>query len=134
MVIQRWQSVFLLLASIMMGLFCYLPLASYGNTDFSPYQQPVYLTLNVLVSVLLLIAIFLYKNFSSQKTVVKVSAFLIVVSAISGGLVIYNNMPQVEILWTAGPLLLICSFLMSILALRRIKYDENLLKAADRIR
>ena len=134
MVIQRWQSVFLLLASIMMGLFCYLPLASQGSENFCPYQQPVYLTLNVLISVLLLVAIFLYKNFSRQKVVVKVSAFLIVVSAIAGGVIIYKNMPQVEILWAIGPLLLICSFLMTVLALRRIKSDENLLKAADRIR
>ena len=34
MVIQRWQSVFLLLASIMMGVFCALPLASQGDVEF----------------------------------------------------------------------------------------------------
>ena len=60
MVIQRWQSVFLLLASIMMGIFCVLPLATQGNVDFYPYQQPVYLILNALVAVLSFIAIFLF--------------------------------------------------------------------------
>ena len=123
MVIQRLQTVYLFLASILMGFFCYLPLASYGDVDFCPYQQPVYLTLNVLISVLSLVAIFLYKNLSRQQTAVKVNAFLIVASAI-----------VVEIIWTAGPLLLICSFLMTIAALRRIKHDDKLLKAADRIR
>ena len=65
MVIQRWQSIFLLLASIMMGLFCYLPLASQGNVDFHPYNQPVYLTLNILVAILSFIAIFLFKNLTN---------------------------------------------------------------------
>ena len=41
MVIQRWQSVFLLLASIMMGIFCVLPLATQGNVDFYPYQTQI---------------------------------------------------------------------------------------------
>ena len=134
MVIQRWQSVFLLLASIMMGIFCVLPLATQGNVDFYPYQQPVYLILNVLVSVLSFIAIFLFKNLARQKMVVKVNAFLIVASAIVGTIMIYVGMPNLEILWTAGPLLLICSFLMTIAALRRINQDDRLLKAADRIR
>lgn len=134
MVIQRWQSVFLFLASIMMGFFCYLPLASQADIDFRPYQQPVYLTLNVLISVLSIIAIFLYKNLARQKMVVKVNLFLIVASAIAGGVIVYMNMPNVEILWTAAPLLLICSFLMTIAALRRINHDDKLLKAADRIR
>lgn len=134
MVIQRWQSVFLFLASIMMGLFCYLPLASYADIDFRPYQQPVYLTLNALISILSLVAIFLYKNLSRQKMVVNVNALLIVASAIAGGVIICKNFPKVEIIWTAGPLLLICSLLMTIAALRRIKHDDKLLKAADRIR
>ena len=134
MVIQRWQSVFLLLASIMMGIFCVLPLATQGNVDFYPYQQPVYLILNALVAVLSFIAIFLFKNLARQKMVVKVNAFLIVASAIVGAIMIYVGMPNLEILWTAGPLLLICSLLMTIAALRRINQDDKLLKPADRIR
>ena len=134
MVIQRWQSVFLFLASVMMGFFCYLPLASQGNVDFCPYQQPVYLIQNGLISVMSLIAIFLYKNLSRQKNVVKINAFLMVASAIAGAVMVYLKMPNLEIIWTASPLMLICSFLMTIAALRRIKHDENLLKAADRIR
>lgn len=134
MVIQRWQSVFLFLTAIMMGFFCYLPLASQTDINFYPYQQPVYLTINILISALSLIAIFLYKNITRQKMVVKVNAFLIIVSAIVGGIMVYLNIPQVKIIWASGPLLLMCSFLMTIAALRRIKYDEKLLKAADRIR
>ena len=92
------------------------------------------MTLNVLIVILSLIAIFLFKNFSRQKMVVKVNIFLIVVSAVTSFVMLYNNISQIEIVWTAGPLLLICSFIITIAALRRIKHDENLLKAADRIR
>lgn len=134
MVIQRWQSIFLLLASIMMGLFCYLPLASQGNVDFHPYNQPVYLTLNILVAILSFIAIFMFKNLRRQKMVVKVNAFLMVVSAIVGAIILHISMPDMKVLWTAGPLLLICSFMMTVAALRRINHDDKLLKAADRIR
>lgn len=134
MVIQRWQSVFLLLSAIMMGFFCYLPLAQQGEMVFHPYDQVVYLTLNALIGLLSLISIFLFKNLSRQKTVVKVNLLLIVASAITGGAIVCYSMPNVEILWTGGPLLLICSFLMTLAALRRIKHDDKLLKAADRIR
>lgn len=134
MVIQRWQSVFLFLTTIMMGFFCFLPLASQADINFHPYQQPVYLTINILISALSLIAIFLYKNIARQKMIVKVNAFLIIASAIAGGIIVYMNMPQVKIIWAAGPFLLICSFIMTIAALRRINHDDKLLKAADRIR
>lgn len=134
MVIQRWQTVFLFLATVMMGFFCYLPLAQQGEMIFHPYDQIPYLVLNSLIAVLSLISIFLFKNLSRQKTVVKVNLMLIIASMIAGATIVYVNMPQVEILWTGGPLLLICSFLMTYAALRRINQDDKLLKAADRIR
>lgn len=71
---------------------------------------------------------------SRQKMVVKINAFLIIASAIVDGVIVFKNMPQMEILWMAGPLLLVCSFIMTIAALRRINHDDKLLKAADRIR
>ena len=107
MVIQRWQSVFLLLSAIMMGFFCYLPLAQQGEMVFRPYDQVVYLTLNVLIVLLSMISIFLFKNLSRQKVVVKVNLLLIIASAITGGAIVGFNMPNVHILWTSGPLLLI---------------------------
>lgn len=134
MVIQRWQSVFLLLASIMMGIYSFLPLASQGDVNFYPSDNVVYMVLNLLIALLSLVSIFLFKNLARQKMVVKVNLFLIIASAIVGAIMIYVGMPNLEILWTAGPLLLICSFLMTIAAIRRIKHDDKLLKAADRIR
>ena len=134
MVIQRWQSVFLLLASIMMGIYSFLPLASQGDVNFYPSDNVVYMVLNLLIALLSLVSIFLFKNLARQKMVVKVNLFLIIASAITAAVLLYVNMPHMQILWTAGPLLLLCSFLMNIVALRRINHDDKLLKAADRIR
>ena len=44
------------------------------------------------------------------------------------------KMSQMQVLWAGSPLLLICSFLLTLMALRRINHDDKLLKAADRIR
>ena len=134
MVIQRWQSVFLLLASIMMGIFPFLPLASQGDVNFCPLDNVVYMTLNILIAVLSFVSIFLFKNLARQKMVVKVNAFLMVVSGIVGAILMYVKMSQMQVLWAGSPLLLICSFLLTLMALRRINHDDKLLKAADRIR
>ena len=134
MVIQRWQSVFLLLASIMMGIYSFLPLAANGHVNYYPSENIVYMVLNLLIALFSFVAIFLFKNLARQKMVVKVNAFLIVASAVTAAIMIFVNMPQMQIQWTSGPLLLVCSFLMTIVALRRINHDDKLLKAADRIR
>ena len=133
MVIQRWQSVFLLLAAIMMGCSCMLPLAAIGETSLTPASQPVYLVLNALIAVLTLISIFLFKNLSRQKTVVKVNFFLIIASIITAGIMIFST-SNATIDWTGAPLLVICSLVMTLAGYRRICADEKLLKSYDRIR
>lgn len=133
MVIQRWQSVFLLLAAIMMGCSCMLPLATMGEATLTPASQPVYLVLNALIAVLTLISIFLFKNLSRQKTVVKVNFFLIVASIITAGIMIFST-ADASIDWIGAPLLVICSLVMTLAGYRRICADEKLLKSYDRIR
>ena len=131
MVIQRWQSVFLLLAAIMMGCSCMLPLATIGETTLTPASQPVYLVLNALIAVLTLISIFLFKNLSRRKTVVNI--FLIVASIITAGIMIFST-ADAAIDWTGAPLLVICSLVLTLAGYRRICADEKLLKSYDRIR
>lgn len=133
MVIQRWQSLYLLIASIFMGLFCYMPMVSVENGELSVYHYPVYLTLNMLITLLLIISIFLYKNLARQKTIVKICMMLNVSSIIAGALILYN-------IWTDvvdcnGALLLVVATLgITLGAYRYIVADERLLKSYDRIR
>lgn len=133
MVIQRWQSVYLLIASVMMGFFCYLPMATEGEASICVYQQPVYLTLNILITALSFISIFLFKNLSRQKTVVKVNMFLMLASAITGAIIIYPG-TNLSIEWTGAPLLLGAALVITLAAYSRIRADERLLKSYDRIR
>ena len=56
MVIQRWQTVFLFIATVLMALFTFMPFAS-ATVDsqvanLHPKDFPVYLILNLLIAVL----------------------------------------------------------------------------------
>lgn len=133
MVIQRWQSLYLLIASIFMGLFCYLPIALVENSELSVYNFPIYLTLNVLIAILLFISIFLYKNLARQKTVVKICMMLNVASIIAGALIMYNIWTDV-ISWKGTLLLVVATLGIMLGAYRHIVADERLLKNYDRIR
>ena len=132
MVIQRWQSLYLLIASIFMGLFCYLPMASVANSEISVYNYPVYLTLNILIALLLIISIFLYKNLARQKTAVKICMMLNVASIVSGALIMYNIWSAVED-WKGAVILVVAVFAIILGAYRHILADERLLKSYDRI-
>ena len=95
-------------------------------------DAPVYCTLNLLIALLLLLAIFMFKNIKRQKTVTLVSVVLMVASAVSGGVIAYSGGMAVD--WTGGVLLLICSGVLALAAYRRIVADERLLRSYDRLR
>ena len=87
MMIQRWQTVWLFIAAVLVGVFCFLPMAIVSGepldpnsaTFIAPKDLPVFLIVNIVVAVLLLLSIFLYKNTRRQKTLTLVSMLLIVV-------------------------------------------------------
>lgn len=133
MVIQRWQSLYLLVASVMMGFYCFLPMANTAEGVMYAYNIKPYLVVNVLIALLLFISIFLYRNLSKQKTVVKVNLLLMVISAVSGGLIVYNY-GGATINLSGAVLLILASIVITILAYTRILSDEKLLKSYDRIR
>lgn len=138
MVIQRWQTVFLLLAAICMALVSSLSLGTgtlpCGDTgDLSPLTfQPLFIV-NILVTVLLVIDIFLFKNLKLQKKVALVSILLEIVSIVILGLLMLPPLEYInEMSWTATlpPVALV----FTILARQRMAADERLLKSYDRIR
>ena len=82
MVIQRIQSVYLLIAVILMVIFAFFPALSFELADKtvlygaletgragSMHIDPLLFTLIILISLLALIDIFLYKNLQRQMTV-----------------------------------------------------------------
>lgn len=141
MVIQRLQTLFLLVATVLMALFTFMPFASATTdaqvADLHPKDYPVYLILNLLIAVLLFIAIFMYRNLKQQKKVTLLSIVLMCCSAVTGGFLLYGpNAPKgaVELVWAGGILLLIGAVVFALLAYRGINKDQRTLSSYDRIR
>lgn len=131
MVIQRWQTVLLLMASIFMVLLCVLPLGS-GCCNVCPESYTCLkaadilplIIVGALSAILFFIAIFLFKNLDLQKRVV-IAACIIVVAAIV--------IMAITHLWF-GLIWAILALIAAIWAYSRISSDQKLLRSYDRIR
>ena len=131
MVIQRWQSVFLLIGAIAMGLFAFLGTVCIGVTDgmvcwHSLDCIPLFI-LNCATALVAFINIFLFNNLKMQKRVAMIAAFMSVMSLdqiVEAGTVAWR--------WTIG--LPVVAVIFFIWANRRMRADERLLKSYDRIR
>lgn len=144
MVIQRWQTVWLLMAAILAVVFCFLPMALVSDamaspesvTFIRPTDLPVLFLVDGVVALLLFIAIFLYKNTARQRTVTLVSMLLIVVVMVTEGcyLISWNAGEGGRVEWFGSIFLLFGSLVAAALAYRGIRHDERLLRAADRLR
>lgn len=139
MVIQRWQSVLLLLAVVLMCIFCCTPYASYSlspeeTQNIYIKDAPVLLTVSLLVTFLLFISIFMYKNLKRQMTVTIISMVLIVATIVTSFFVIYNAYPSAEFIIAGGVLLLIISLILALGAYRLMRSDLRKLRSYDRLR
>lgn len=140
MVIQRWQSVLLLIAVVLMCVFCATPYAVRTAAESAELSQvfvadaPVYLVLNIAIAALLFISIFLFKNLRLQMKVTLISIVLIVTSIVTCGILLYTTMPDARLIWTGGVLLLIIALICALFGLRFMRKDHNLLRSYDRLR
>lgn len=132
MVIQRWQSVLLLLATIFMVLLCVLPLGSgvsdINNPDSStPIRAidilPLFI-IGIVSAIILLISIFCYKNLNLQKRTIIAGCILLVPAIVISA--IYS-------LWLAV-LFSALALLASVWAYTRVSADQKLLRSYDRLR
>ncbi len=156
--IQRIQTLFLLLALISGALVFYFPLADfyhelYGNyklfvtelksMDPDPkmttsiwFNSPLWLTAGASL-ILTLITIFLYKNRITQLRLVAFN-ILLNVSFVVMIFIIYSNkitkLTQIEPSYQLGIFFPLISLVFLILANRFIRKDEVLVKSADRLR
>lgn len=143
MVIQRWQSVWLLIAAILVGVFCFVPMAvlpadpaeAASASLVAPLDYPAYFIVNLVVAVLLFLAIFLFKDTRRQKQVTMICMLLLVVSAATACCVVYGWTTAGGALeWMGSIFLLLGALVFAFLAYRGIRSDERLLRAADRLR
>lgn len=141
MVIQRKQSLFLLLAAILMGLYAFMPLlinargeVILGGMTFEGIGGVVFI-LNCLVALLSLNTIFKFKSLRFQKKLCIINILLIIASIATictvafmqedcdliGSLTYFNVLPIVAIVFL-------------LLAHKGISHDQKLLRGSSRIR
>ena len=142
MVIQRWQTLLLLIAVALMCVFCLTPFATIPETEnlaAAPTQlfvkdAPVFMILNVTIALLLFLAIFMFKNLRRQMTVTLLSIVLIASSIVAGCFVLYVGMPDAQQVLLGGIMLLVVVLVLALFAYRFMGRDRKLLSSYDRLR
>lgn len=156
MVIQRWQSLFLLLSCILMGLFSFFSLGQIQAPDFSLnitalglcyegeatgsgpsgcYMGTIYFfILSIMSAILPLISIFLYKNLPLQRKVCMVEVLFIIATIATGCYVNYTAVAGCTPQWSSLVIAPFLALILDIMAWYRIRKDHKLLRSADRLR
>lgn len=144
--LQRIQSIFLLLSS---GAFFSLFAVSFASSDktavgifsdqlYNVMDNPILIGLTVIGGALALINIFMFKNRPLQLRLSNLLIVLCILLPLVAGLLMYNegslNNPNVTIDDGLGIYLPIIALITTILAIRFIKKDNNLVKSMDRLR
>lgn len=147
MVLQRWQSLYLLLAAICMAVYAFLPVAeiTYNFNTFTlnmmggitGFENMGYMwsffTISLLISVFTLITIFKFKNLKLQKNLCLISGCLTLVLLVS--LMIVTMMLDCSAFkitfYNVLPVVTIVLFYMADGAITK---DQKILSSYDRIR
>lgn len=141
MVIQRKQSLFLLIAAILMGIYAFMPQLINARGDVImggmclEGLESIPFFLNCLIAMLSFITIFKFKSLKFQKTLCIINILLILASLATmcsiaflqedcdllGSLTYYNVLPILAIIFL-------------LLAHKGISHDRKLLRGSSRIR
>lgn len=145
MVLQRIQSVWLLVAAVCTLLFCFLPVASLSMTALDATSDSAtliqlsdnwaLLAVGIVTALLVIVNIFSFKDTRKQKRMTIIGIILMAVLGCCAAFMVYHvSSINAEIEWLGSMLLLLGAIIFSILAYRGIVHDEKLLRAADRLR
>ena len=151
--IQRVQTIFLVLGAAMLGLLFLKPLSLLGidevpeevaagsmlvDGNFTIDDNPILLALIGVVILLLIIAVFLFKNRSLQIKIGQVSLFAVCIATLLSIFFFWKEYQVIadgsQILPRLGYALIILASLFILLAIRSIRKDEKLVRSADRLR
>lgn len=133
MVIQRIQTLWLLIATGLMIVIGLRPFSWLGTT---PVYVNNFLPLSILtwlIVIMLVITIFTFKNLKLQKTIALLSIFLMVALAITGFVYQAQLMPQAVPEWGGGGLFLCLAALCVAFAYRGMSRDQKKLRNSDRL-
>lgn len=149
MVIQRIQSVYLLIAVILMAVFAFFPALTFdmGGREFVygaleagkvgvTHIDPLMLMLIVLICFLAIVDIFLYKNLQRQMTVCFVDIIIglaMLIAICIEAFVLYGK-EGLTLKWQWYLVLPILSIIFLMMAHKAMARDKKMLRDADRLR
>lgn len=157
MVIQRWQSVLLLLACVLMACFTFMSLGQFQTTDYSinfttlglsyegeatngaptgylPGRPWVLFVVSLMSAILPFVAIFCFKNLRLQKRLCYIEILFIMVASAIAAKVGYTPVYDTTVSWSSIIIAAPVSLVAVIAALRCIISDHRKLRSADRLR
>lgn len=156
MVIQRWQSIFLLIVATLMACFTFCSLGQVQLPDYSlnfttlgfsiegestggaptgyvAYTWPFFIV-SILSFLIPLINIFLFKNIKLQKTLCLIELLFIMALIAIGAGYGYCQFEDAAVSWSSLIVAPVLAFVGDVMAYNRISHDQRLLRAADRLR
>ena len=149
MVIQRIQSLYLLIAVILMVVFAFFPALTFELADKTVlygaletgragnlHINPLLFTLITLISFLAIVDIFLYKNLQRQMTVCFVDIIIGLAMLIAIGIqaFVVGNREGWTVSWQLYVLLPVLSIIFLMMAHKAMSRDKKKLRDADRLR
>ena len=156
MVIQRWQSVILVITVALMTCFSFLSLGQIQTPDYSYNFSCLGFTIEgiptdgaesgtvvytwflfivaVMSALIPFITIFLYKNLPLQKRMCLIEILFIVSAICIAGWEGYRGMPGYACQWSSLALAPFLALILMLMAWRLINKDHSLLKSVERIR
>lgn len=140
--IQRIQSLWLLLSAASAAIFCYLPIYNgtiLGNPprDYNVQENLILFTLSILVGVISFVTIFLFKNRTQQKILIVANILLTVAVFVLQYFLVETLKKDTQIIignWQIAAILPLFIVFFHFFAYIGIRKDEKLLSSADRMR
>jgi hypothetical protein len=143
--IQRIQSLYLLLSGIISMTLFFIPLYAFETVDTGPVTGnaqhgyvtavPAYFIGNFLAGILSLVILFLYKNRKLQVILCNLDMFVVCLFI---GIIFYfadhSKPPGSLVHYEAGTYFPLIQLVLLFLSIRAIKKDEELVRSADRLR
>lgn len=142
MQIQRIQTVYLLIATILMAIFVFVPFGSFvvSSDDMdltcmlvTRKEYGVFIPAG-LTAILLLIDIFMYKNLASQRSVLFVSILLTICTIAVVCFTLFKGLADYSPSFSWWDVLLPAALIFELLATKGIIHDQKLLASYNRLR
>lgn len=130
--IQRKQTIYLLLATLVSVAFIFTPFALSGSTLLQTLNFVVLIAISAVVAVISFGNIFLFKNRKLQITLCRLALLLII--ALIGTGIYYALSTDGQDLPQYGAAFPLLGTIFEVLAIRGVQADEKLIRSMDRLR